>query len=196
MPSLSAINRANYQRDVQKFPKILRDRLTALLLLLVIPNFFMEVYYEGGDRIYKRWSWHHIAALYILNSIRDYFKIPLIFDSLSWFLWKRGLRSAVVMIRALAMLAVAHIWYCSNDLSDSWFNIGFLTWGWTYLTTFLLLPLGVPFDDEDLDFEGVHMRNLGKGRGKFEALFMMISFVLLDVEFCEGGAPLQAAQAF
>ena len=98
MPSLSSINRANYQRDVQSFPKILKERLLANLIFLVIPNFFTDLYYEGGDRGFKEWSWYHIATFYFLNSLKDYFQVPLILDSISFFLWQRGLRTPVVIL--------------------------------------------------------------------------------------------------
>ena len=176
MPSLSAINRANYQREVDRFPKILRDRLLALLILMAIPYCLMELYYEGDDKIYKRWSWYQLAFHYFIQSFQSYLQVPLILDSISWLLWQGGLRSPVVMIRTLTMGVMANLWLCFHDVNDSIFPSYHLTWGWARLSTYTLIYLGVPMDA--FQYEKLVQKE-GTKRGYFEGLFMLISLILL-----------------
>ena len=175
MPSQSSSNRANLKRDSQTFPKILKDKLLSLLFLLVIPNFFMEVYYEGSDKIDNNWSWYHVATLYFLYSVIDFLLLPLIYDSLSLFLWQRGFRSLVVIIRVLVLLEMAHIWCFIYDFCDSMPNSYHITvteFG-EYLTILTLHIIGAPLDSyvaSNLDVDTL--------RDTFDALFMLISFIL------------------
>ena len=141
MPSLPAGNRAS-----QKFPKILKDKLLSLLLLLVIPNFLLEVYCEGNDKINNNWSWLHIVTLYFLYSVIDFLLLPLIYDSISLFMWQRGFRSLVVMMRVFTLFEMAHLWCYINSFCDSMpysYHITVTELG-EYLTILTLHILGAP----------------------------------------------------
>ena len=142
----------------------------------------MEVYCEGNDKINNNWSWLHIVTLYFLYSVIDFLLLPLIYDSISLFMWQRGFRSLVVMMRVFTLFEMAHLWCYINSFCDSMpynYHITVTELG-EYLTILTLHILGAPTDSYvaptlDIDTQCI----MGMEQEMFDALFMFISLMLL-----------------